>query len=255
MFSSCGFFFLLSFFFFSSPNLSRRTLDVYHTSTYGNALVRIQNTGLKCAVRGSLKIQDAKIAKNSPSGHHHTTLSGCIFATKAYSDNRKKMLNNNISSTCPHNMANFGPLSAEIGSGVCQLISTGFASWQRYCTALQQWASAKLCGVEQRAPLYIPQGGHHVGHWPIFQFTMHFCIFVLQQLRFRNIKQSTLRSGVFIFALFPVTLSKNLMRQRGRNEWNVRPVNTDGAATWRRGSKIKLSSKYTNKQNSSSAKF
>ena len=28
----------------------------------------------------------------------------------------------------------------------------GFASWQRYCTALQQWASTKLCGVEQRAP-------------------------------------------------------------------------------------------------------
>ena len=29
------------FFFFSSPNLSGRTLDVYHTSTYGVALVRI----------------------------------------------------------------------------------------------------------------------------------------------------------------------------------------------------------------------
>ena len=31
--------FLLSF--FSSPNLSRRRLDVYHTSTHGVALVRI----------------------------------------------------------------------------------------------------------------------------------------------------------------------------------------------------------------------
>jgi len=29
-------------------------------------------------------------------------------------------------------------------------ISTGFASWQRYCTAVMYWASAKLCGVEQR---------------------------------------------------------------------------------------------------------
>jgi len=28
----------------------------------------------------------------------------------------------------------------------------GFAFWQRYCTVLQQWASAKLCGVEQTAP-------------------------------------------------------------------------------------------------------
>ena len=24
--------------------------------------------------------------------------------------------------------------------------------WQRYCTALEHWASAKLCGIEQRAP-------------------------------------------------------------------------------------------------------
>jgi len=31
-------------------------------------------------------------------------------------------------------------------------ISTGFASWLRYCTAFEQWAPAKLCGVEQRAP-------------------------------------------------------------------------------------------------------
>jgi len=24
--------------------------------------------------------------------------------------------------------------------------------WQHYCTALEQWASAKVCGVQQRAP-------------------------------------------------------------------------------------------------------
>jgi len=37
-------FFVLRFLpsiFFSSPNLSRRRLDVYHTSTHGVALVRI----------------------------------------------------------------------------------------------------------------------------------------------------------------------------------------------------------------------
>ena len=34
-------FFLLSFFFFSSPNLSGRRLDVYHTLAHGVALVRI----------------------------------------------------------------------------------------------------------------------------------------------------------------------------------------------------------------------
>jgi len=39
IFLPCGFFYLISF--FSSPNLSRRRLDVCHTSTHGVALVRI----------------------------------------------------------------------------------------------------------------------------------------------------------------------------------------------------------------------
>jgi len=52
--------FLSSSFFLSSPNLSGRRLDVYHISTHGVALVRIENAGMKCAARGSLEIQDAK---------------------------------------------------------------------------------------------------------------------------------------------------------------------------------------------------
>ena len=60
-----------------------------------------------------MKTQDAK---KSPSGHHRTTLSGYIFATKARIDNRKKnLLSSNMSFTCPHNMVNFGLLAAEIG--------------------------------------------------------------------------------------------------------------------------------------------
>jgi len=53
-----SFFFLSSF--FSSPNLSGRRLDVYHSSAHGVALVQISNAGLKCTARGSLQIQDAK---------------------------------------------------------------------------------------------------------------------------------------------------------------------------------------------------
>jgi len=41
---------------------------------------------------------------------------GHIFATKARIDNRKNLLSNNISSTRPHNMVNFGPPTAETGS-------------------------------------------------------------------------------------------------------------------------------------------
>ena len=53
--------------------------------------------------------------QKSPFWHHRTTLSGCIFAAEARVDNQKKnLLNNNTSSTCPHNMVNFGLLTAEI---------------------------------------------------------------------------------------------------------------------------------------------
>jgi len=81
--SSSFFFFLL---LFSSPNLSGRKLDVYHTLVHGVALVRIQNAGLKCAARGSLQIQTQKIAISAPSHK----LSGHTFAIEACIDNRKK---------------------------------------------------------------------------------------------------------------------------------------------------------------------
>jgi len=109
-------FVLLLLSFFSSSNLSRRRVDVCHTCTRGVALVRIQDAGLKRAARCSLKIQDAKkspkIAIWVPS--HNFVGLGYIFATKPRIDNRKKMLSSNMSSTCPHNMANFGELAAEI---------------------------------------------------------------------------------------------------------------------------------------------
>jgi len=60
------------------------------------------------------KYRRQRLCKKLSSVHHSTTLSCCIFATKACIDNRKKFLNSNVSSTCPHNMVNFSPLTAEI---------------------------------------------------------------------------------------------------------------------------------------------
>jgi len=94
IFCSCGFFLLLSLFF--SSILSGRRLDVYHAATHDVALVRIQNACLKSAVRGSLKIQDAKITQKSPSAHHRTTLSGYIFATKAVVPCQNKIILKNF---------------------------------------------------------------------------------------------------------------------------------------------------------------
>jgi len=50
-----------------------------------------------------------KIAKNSPSACHRTTLSGYIFAPKAHIDDWKNMLN---CISPPYNMVNFSPLVA-----------------------------------------------------------------------------------------------------------------------------------------------
>jgi len=69
-----------------------------------------------CCARLAENTARKKIAKKSLSGHHPASLSGYIFATKACIDNRKKLLNSNISSIYPHNMVNFGPLAAEIVS-------------------------------------------------------------------------------------------------------------------------------------------
>jgi len=48
------------------------------------------------------------------------------------------LLSINASCTYPRNMVNFGPLMAEIRSGVwgTPVNFNGFTSWQHYCTAL-----------------------------------------------------------------------------------------------------------------------
>jgi len=48
-------------------------------------------SGLKCAARGSLKIQDAKITQKSPSVQSHNFVGLYVFATKSFIDNRKKL--------------------------------------------------------------------------------------------------------------------------------------------------------------------
>ena len=100
------------------------------------------------------KFRTQKIAKNSLSGHHRTTLLGYIFATKAHIDNGKNLLSSDMSSTCPHNMVNFGLLTPEICWRVWGTPANfnGFRVLAALLHGILYWASAKLCGVEQRAP-------------------------------------------------------------------------------------------------------
>jgi len=84
-----------------------------------------------------------------------------MFANKARIDNRKNLLDSNISPTCAHNMVNFWRLF-----GAPKQISTGFASWLRYCTAFEQWAPAKLCCIEQRVPAIFGRAAITLGIGP-----------------------------------------------------------------------------------------
>ena len=92
-------------------------MDVYHTSTWCGLSANLGCTCEMCCTRlagNTGRKNDTKW----PYRHHRRPLYGCIFATKAYIDNRKKLLSSNISSTCLCHMVNFGRLTAENVSGV-----------------------------------------------------------------------------------------------------------------------------------------
>jgi len=86
-----------------------------------------------------------------------------------YGQLEKNLLNSNTSTTCPHNMVNFGPQrrrSVREFGAPCkfQRVSCLGSIMARHSSSGYQ---PKLCGVEQRSPR-IWQGGHHIGHWPTF---------------------------------------------------------------------------------------
>jgi len=158
--SRCGhyifalWFFLLSF---SSPNLSRRRLDVYHTSTHGVALVRTYGAGPKLVARGLLKMQDAK---KSPKIRHLGTIAQLCRAISSQlrhisTIGKKNSLIISTSCTCRHNMENFVPLAAAIGFGVLAMPANcnGF----RVLAALLH--GTLVVGISQTAALNI---GRHL---------------------------------------------------------------------------------------------
>ena len=159
--------------FSSSPNLSGRGLDVYHTSTHGVAWVRIYNACLKCAACGSLKIQDAKnrhfgtivqLCRAMPSELRHVSTIG------------KNVLNSDTSSTCPRNTVNFGPLT----TGICWRVWGTPANFNGFRILAALLHGTLLVGVNQtlrrrtKGATYILQGGHHVGNWPTFLVVTYF---------------------------------------------------------------------------------
>ena len=89
------------------------------------------------AARCKYKTQRSR--QKSPSGHHRITSSGYIFATMARIDNRKTLVKQQYLLHMSLQYGELRPTSAWLRSvgefGAPLQISTGFASWQRYCTA------------------------------------------------------------------------------------------------------------------------
>jgi len=83
---------------------------------------------------------------------------------------KKNFLSSNTSSTCPHNMVNFGPQVAEI----VLLVWITPANFNRFHVLAALLHCTLVVGVSQtlwrwtEGTTYILQGGHHVGHWPTF---------------------------------------------------------------------------------------
>ena len=106
-----------------------------------------------------------KSRQKSPSGHHRTTLSGYIFATKARIDNRKKLVKQQY---VLHISPQYGELRPT--SGWDRLTSLGYpCKFQLFSRLGSVTARHLVGGVSQtlrrwtEGASYIRQGDHHVG--------------------------------------------------------------------------------------------
>jgi len=142
------------------------------------------------------KYRTQKSRQKLPSGHHRTLLSGYIFATKARIDSRKQnLLSSNMSSRCPHNMVNFGPLAAEIGLPVWGTPANfnGFPVLAALLHGSQVVDVSKTLRNWTEGATYVRQGDHQVGHWPTFlvwnvlQFLAYFWLGGPMQAAWRNV--------------------------------------------------------------------
>jgi len=108
-----GYFFLS---FFSSPNLSRRRLDVCLTShTWCGLGANLRCRFETCCMRLAENTGRKKVAKNHHLGPIAQLCRAISSQLRHISTIGKNLLSTNMSCTCPHNMVNFGPLAAEIG--------------------------------------------------------------------------------------------------------------------------------------------
>ena len=116
--------------------------------------------------------------QKSLSGHHRTTLSGYIFATKRHVSTIGKKL---VKQQCAVHMSpQYGELRPT--SGWDRLTSLGYPCKFQLLSHLGSVTALLLVvGVSQtlrrwtEGATYIRQGDHHVGHWPTFLVMVALC--------------------------------------------------------------------------------
>jgi len=123
-----------------------------------------------CCTRLAANTGRKKSRQKSPSGHHRTTLSSYIFATKAHINIRKKLvkqqyllhMSSQYGELWPTNgwdrLTSLGhpckfQLVLRLGSITGRHLAVGISQ------TLRRWTEGATC---------IRQGDHHVGHWPTF---------------------------------------------------------------------------------------
>jgi len=159
--SRCGhyvfalWFLVSSICFISSPILSCRWLDVYHNFyTWCDHSANLECSSETCCTQlagnAGPKIRQT-IAIWEPL---HSFVGLCLRNWGTYRQSEKNLLSSNTSPICPYNIVNFGLLAAEIISLVWGTIANfnGFRVLAALLHGTLVWTSAKLCGVEQRAP-------------------------------------------------------------------------------------------------------
>jgi len=186
-------------------------------------------------VHGSLETQDPKIAKNSPSRHHRTTLSGYVFATKACINNRKKVIKQQYISPTSSQYGGLWPTNGWDPFGSLEHPSK-FQRLSRFAALLH----GTLVSVSQslrrwtEGGTYIRQGGHHVGHWPTF-WLMLYCSLVSLYIVVPCILSIFSLSSIFLCSfsnkntmVVPRTrtsFSDRRFAAAGPCLWNTSPVN------------------------------
>ena len=114
IFSCCGLFFFFFFFFFflaksQPPQIG--CLPYFHTGCGANLRCRSET----CCTRLAENTGRKKVAKNRHLGTIAQLCRAISSQLRHVSTIGKNLLSSNMSSTCPHNMVNFGLLAAEIG--------------------------------------------------------------------------------------------------------------------------------------------